>query len=100
MSLDDSSKRGFIGDPDKAALTNVGLPCCLESHLYREQTARSVRNVTRLYNFEEREESLNLAGEEVGEDILLLQRELKTYGKVLGQRRYLDKSMTRSHLYT
>ena len=75
MSLDHSSKRGSIGDPDKAALKNVGLPFWLESHLYREQTARSVRNVTRLYNFEERKESLNLAGEEVGEDVLVLQRD-------------------------
>ena len=73
MSLDDIYRHGSIEDPDKAALKNVDLPFWLESQLYREQSARSLGNVTRLYNFEEREQSPSLGGEDVGEDLLVLQ---------------------------
>ena len=75
MSLDDISKHGSIDDPDKTAFNNVDLPYWLASQLCREQSVRSSRNVTRLYNFEEREESPNLAGEQVGEGVLVLQKD-------------------------
>ena len=74
MSLDDISKHGTIQDHNKAALNNVDLPYWLASQLCREQSARSFGNVTRLYNFEEREESSNPGGEEVREDMFILQR--------------------------
>ncbi len=73
MSLDDSLMHGSIGLPDKAAVKNMELPFCLGPQLYREQSGRSVGNVTRLYNFEEREESSN-SEDEVREDMLVLQR--------------------------
>ncbi len=74
MSLDDSFKHSSIEGPDKAAVKNVELPFWFGLQLYREQSARSVGNVTRLYNFEEREEPSNSGGEEVREDMLVLQR--------------------------
>ena len=73
-SLDDSFKHGSIEDSDKATVKNVDLPFWFGPQLCREQSARSVGNVTRLYNFEEREEPPNPGGEEVREDMLVLQR--------------------------
>ena len=74
MSLDDSFKHGSIRGPDKAAVKNGELPFLFGLQLTREQSARSVGNVTRLYNFEEREEPSDPGGEEVREDMLVLQR--------------------------
>ena len=74
MSLDDSFKHGSMEGPDRTAVKNVELPFWFELQLCREQSARSVGNVTRLYNFEEREEPSNPENEEVIEDILVLQR--------------------------
>ena len=74
MPLNDSFKHGSIERPDKTGVKIEELPSWCESQLCRGQSARSAGNVTRLYNFEEREEPSNSGGEEAREDILVLQR--------------------------